>query len=184
MNCNNKEMEATLYYLYMMADGGVSYSEDKIFCNLCKELEIQNTDRLEIVKNCKAFGKETNDIFSVIVRKKIDDEVGQSFFGLQDKSALARIIWNLINLGYADTVYSDTEKKIVNYLVDKWSVDREVLQEFLDIADTMLASVKHKEWIRTTYSTGNDRDKKEKETDDEIKMLLEDVKLTIQELTI
>ena len=57
---------------------------------------------------------------------------------LKNASDLARIIWNLIKLGYADTVYSEEEKEIVNYLVDKWDISVEVYQEMIDIADTIL----------------------------------------------
>lgn len=177
----NKEQEASLYYLYMMADGEVSYSEEKIFDQLCGEMEIQSDTKNQIIEKCKQIGK--GNVLSVIVNEKIDDEVGKSFLGLHDKSVLARIIWNLINLGYADTVYSDAEKKIVKHLVDKWSMDREVLQEFIDTADTMLALRKKRDWISVTFDKGTERDKMEKETDGEIKMLFDNVKLTIQELT-
>lgn len=177
----NKEQEASLYYLYMLADGDVSYSEEKNFDQLCDEMEIQGDTKKQIIEKCEQIGK--GNVLSVIMNEKIDDEVGKSFFGLYDKSVLARIIWNLINLGYADAVYSDAEKKIVKHLVDKWSVDKEVLQEFIDTADTMLALTKKKDWISTTFNKGAESDKREKETDGELKKLLEDVKLTIQELT-
>ena len=58
-----------------------------------------------------------------------------------------------------------------------------MFQEFIDTADTILALTKQKEWITSNFSKGAERDKREKETDGEIKMLLNDVKLTIQELT-
>ena len=32
-----ESVEALLYYLYMMADGEVTYSEEKIFDTICKE---------------------------------------------------------------------------------------------------------------------------------------------------
>lgn len=177
----NKDQEVALYYLYMMADGNVSYSEEKIFDQLCGEMEIPGDTKQQIIEKCKQIGN--GDILSVIVNEKIDDGAGKSFFGLHNKSVLARIIWNLINLGYADAVYSNAEKKIVKHLVDKWSIDKEVLQEFIDTADTMLALTKKKEWISTTFNKGIESDKREKKTDSEIKMLLDNVKLTIQELT-
>lgn len=52
------------------------------------------------------------DIFRVIVKEKIDDQAGGAFYGLRTDSSLARIIWNLICLGYADSGYSQEEKKI------------------------------------------------------------------------
>lgn len=180
---DNTMEEGKLYYLFMMADGEVSYSEEKIFNQICKELGIESETKKEIIKNCKDKVKASKDVFSVIVREKIDEEAGNNWFGLRDTSSLARIIWNLIDLGYADSAYSNEEKKIVNYLVDKWSVDEEILQEFVDTADTMLALSKQKEWILSVLPKGPERDKKEKQTDEQIKEMLEDVKLTISELT-
>lgn len=178
----NKEKEASLYYLYMMADGDVSSSEKKIFKQLCKDLDISSDSRKEITSNCKALGKGESDIFSVIVREKIDDDVRKSLFGEQNKSSLARIIWNMINLGYADLVYSDREKMIVNYLVDRWSLDKEMVQEMLDTADTMLALTKQKDWITVTFSDEAEQKKRIKAANGKIKMLHNDVKLTIEEL--
>lgn len=180
---NNTTEEGKLYYLFMMADGEVAYSEEKIFNQICKELEIESETKEKIIENCKDKVKESKDLFSVIVREKIDEEAGSNWFGLRDASSLARIIWNLIDLGYADSTYSDEEKKIVNYLVNKWSVDEEILQEFVDTADTMLALSKQKEWLLSVFPKGLERDKKEKQMDEQIKEMLEDVKLTISELT-
>lgn len=173
---SNREKEAMLYYLYMMADGDVSYSEKKIFEKLCKELSIDTETRESIIEKCK--GVNTANIFSTIVREKLDDEVGQGWFGLRDASSLAQIIWNLVNLAYADFVYSDQEKKIVKYLVDKWAISTEIYQEFVDTADTMFALTKQRDWITSTFSEGAAA-----RVDAEINQLLEDVKLTIEELT-
>lgn len=175
--------EAELYYLYMMADGGVTCGEEKIFDTICKELRIEDSGKELITERCKKFANDTDDIFSMLVRGKVDEHVGQRYGELKDASSLARIIWNLLNLGYADTFYSDEEKKIVNYLVDKWSVSPEIHQELVDTADTMLALTKQKEWFALTLPEGTVRAGKEKYIDSQIEQLLDDVKLTIEELT-
>ena len=94
----------------------------------------------------------------------------------------ARMIWNLVNIGYADSVYSPAEKKIVNYLVEKLEVKPEVYKEFIDIADTMLALNKQRQWIQMTYTQENVIAKKENQIDQEMKLLADQVELTIQEL--
>lgn len=179
----NRKEEATLYYLYMMADGEVSYSEEKLFDEICRELEVDTDTKNLVIKNCKELTAGTTNMFSIIIREKIDEQAGQNWFGLRNLSSRARIIWNLINLGHADACYSKEEEKIVNYLIDKWDISTEVYQEFVDIADTMLALTKHKEWIQKTFHKGSARDKKEKEVDTEMKQLTDDVKLTIKEIT-
>lgn len=179
----NDNKEAMLYYLYMMADGEVSYNEEKIFDTICKELNINQDAKNAVVEQSESLVDDTANIFSIIVREKIDEQAGKNWFALKNASSLARIIWNLVNLGFADSFFSEEEKKIVSYLVDKWSVNMEVYQEFVDTADTMLALTKQKEWIAATFPKGRIRDKKEKNVDAEIEQLLEDVKLTIEELT-
>lgn len=178
-----ESVEASLYYLYMMADGEVTYSEEKIFDTICKELDIDYDTKEKIIKKCKEFAGKNSDMLNVIMSEKIDEQSGQNWFGERDLSKDARIIWNLVNLGYADNVYSEEERKISKYLVDKWSVNLEVYQEFIDIADTMLALVKQREWVLSTFTKGRERDKKEKKIESEMEQLLSDVNLTIEELT-
>lgn len=173
--------EAGLYYLYMMADGEVSCSEEKIFDEICKKLNLDTDEKNSVIEECKDFTEKEKKIYKVILREEIDKQAGGRW---KDAPDLARIIWNLINLGYADTVYSEEEKEIVNYLVDKWDVSVEVYQEMIDIADTILALTKHKEWIEKTFSKGSVRDRKEKNIDVEIQKLIDDVELAIKEITI
>ncbi|WP_435083000.1 hypothetical protein [Ohessyouella blattaphilus] len=165
----------------MMADGDISFGEEKIFGEICNEMGLQNLKN-EIIEKCKELAHGKKDILNVIVNEKIDDEARRSFFGLQNKSVLVRIIWNLVNLGYADSVFSKEEQKIVSYLVTKWSIEKDVFQEFLDTADTMLALTKQKEWIVLNFSEKEEREKREKDIDEEIKMLLDNVTITIKEL--
>lgn len=177
--------EAMLYYLYMMADGEVSNNEKKIFNTICKELNIDSDKKKSVIKRCKELVDGTDDILNIIIREKIDEEAGQvgvMFLHFRDISSSARIIWNLINLGYADSAFSDEEKRIVNYLIDKWSVDPEVYQEFADTVDTILALEKQKEWIASTFPEDSARNKRKRNLDITIKQLQDDVKLTIDEL--
>lgn len=175
----NKKEEASLYYLYMMADGEVSNNESKIFNEICKELDIGNDENELIVEECKKIVDKDSDILSVIVKEEIDEKLAK----IWSSSKHARIVWNLINLGYADAVYSEEEQKIVKYLIDKWEVDTEIYQEFVDIADTMLTLTKKKEWVLSTFTNGSERDKKLKEIDCAMERLLSDVNLTIEEIT-
>ncbi len=179
----NESAEALLYYLYMMADGEVTYSEEKIFDAICNELDIDYGTKETIIKKCKELAGKNSDMLNIIMSEKIDEQSGQNWFGVRDSSKDARIIWNLVNLGYADNMYSEEERKISKYLVDKWSVNLEVYQEFVDIADTMLALAKQKEWVLSTFTKGRERDKKKKKIELEMEQLLSDVNLTIEELT-
>lgn len=198
----NSHAEAALYYLYMMSDGEVSPGEKKMFNTICKELCINDDDKKEIIDECTKLAREYTDILGAIVDKVInengevmwkDNSEGTSIFKVfgnlftQGYVYKAKVLWNLVNLGYADKVYSEPEQRIVRYLIDKWFDDRsvgmEIYQEFLDTADTILALTKQKEWIKQTFSDTNDEKKKEREISNEIKQLLSDVELSIEELT-
>ena len=169
--------EAKLYYLYMLADGEVHSGEKTKFDQICKELKIEQEAEKKIIKDCKNSEKQSQDLLNVIISEKIDEKAG-----VQNASSQARVIWNLVDLGYADREYSNEEKRIVNYLVDKWSVNSEILQEFVDTADTILALTRQKSWIYNQFPRGAERNKREKKVDNQIMELLEDVKLTIKEL--
>lgn len=179
----HKTREAMLYYLYMMSDGAISYSEEKLFDEICKELELDEEGKRFAVDKSKEVAKDPKDAFNTILSERLDEQVGHEWFGLGSKSTLARVIWNLVNLGYADTCYSDEEKKIVNHLVEKWEIDKGIYQEMVDTADTMLALTKQKEWMISTFPNGRERDEKEKRIDSEIHTMLSDIKLTIEEMT-
>lgn len=183
MFSSGQKKEVMLYYLYMLSDGEISYSEEKQFNEICKELHLSEEDKQSAIARCKEVAKNPKAALDVIVNEKIDEQVGQGWFGLKDASTLARIMWNLVNLGYADTYYSEEEKKIVKHLIKKWEVDPEVYQEMVDTADTMLALTKQKEWVISKFPRGSERDEKEKKIDSEINTMLSDIKLTIEELT-
>ena len=196
----SKEDEAKLYYLYMMADGKVSQEEKKIFQRICMEFEIKADDKHAIVKEYEDLMEYEDLVFEAIeglgeglvVAKKIEipaflggnmsSTINPQRKAYVDVKRSARMIWNLVNIGYADSVYSPAEKKIVNYLAEKLEVKPEVYKEFIDIADTMLALNKQRQWIQMTYTQENVIAKKENQIDQEMKLLADQVELTIQEL--
>lgn len=178
-----KKEEAMLYYLYMLSDGEISYSEEKLFNEICKELNLNEEVKQSVIARCKEIAQDPKVAFDVIMNEKIDEQVFRDLVGLNHASSRARIIWNLVNLGYADTCYSEEEQKIVKHLLAKWRVNSEVYQEMVDTADTMLALTKQKEWVISTFPKGSERDEKTKKIDSQINTMLSDIKLTIKELT-
>lgn len=180
---NGCREEMMLYYLYMMSDGGISYNEQNMFNDICKEMRVDEGIKHSVIAECKEIAKHSENTLDIIKSENIDEIVRSGIFGLKNASSLATIIWNLVNLGYADTYYSDEEKKIVRYFLKKWNINSEVYQEMVDTADTMLALSKQKDWITSTLPKDNIRNEKEKRIDSEINTLLSDIKLTIKELT-
>ncbi len=174
--------EAMLYCLYMMADGEISYSEEKIFDVLCKEMNVNEDEQKEIMEECRRLAPEKSYVLYQMHESNLLEQLekGRSFFHWLSKRKKREIIWNLVNLGYADSVYLEDEKKIVDFLLQKWEISRAFYQNLLDIADTMLSLSKQKEWVVANFN-GHERDTKEKYLDEQIKKLFEDVQLTIEE---
>lgn len=81
-------------------------------------------------------------------------ETVQRYGSAAKQHYVARIVWNLVNHGYADSTFSKEEQNIVSYFAAKWTLAKDVFQEFIDTADTMLALTKQKEWIVSTFSKG------------------------------
>ena len=65
---DEKNDKAMLYYLYMMSDGCVSYSEEKLFDEICKELRLETDEKNMVISKCNEFGKSSKKIFNVIIK--------------------------------------------------------------------------------------------------------------------
>lgn len=172
-----REKEAKLYYLYLMSDGDISYSEELLFDTICADLQINDMEKTNVIKKCKSI-KNAQEIALDIIKSESKFDFSDPYVAKE----CARIAWNLVNLGYADKFFSEEEKQIVNFLVKKWKVDDELLYEMVDTCDTILALTKQKEWVKSTYAFENERVEKERIIDAEIESMLEDFKLSIGEI--
>ena len=163
------------------------------------EFEIKADDRHAIIKEYEDL-MEYEDLVFETIERLVEEKPKNTYGSLGNMASYAssvishqwkeyvdakhsaRTIWNLVNIGYADSVYSPAEKKIVKYMVEKLEAKPEIYQEFVDIADTMLALNKQRQWIRMTYTREDVKAKKENQIDQEMKLLADNVELTIQEL--
>ena len=200
----SKKNEGMLYYFYMMSDGEITHNEEKLFEKICVELGITESEKQEIISSCNDildFNRASieNVLCGKSKSKKVM-EIAEGFLSAfngssgsfyssfetyehESEDKLTRIIWNMINLGYADEHFTDEEKRIVKHFVKKWNIKEEIYFELIDIADTMLALEKQREWLLSTYSKGKKRNEKEKKIDKATNELLSDVKITIKELS-
>lgn len=177
------DYEAMLYYLYIMSDGVVSKSELELFDSICEKMALDEEEKQKAVDQCKLTTMYYNNILDIIMANSIDSGAGKGIFGApKKKSELTRIIWNLINLGYADGDYSENEREIVNYLVKKWDISPVVFQEMVSTADTILALTNQKDWIRKNKLNEDEKTRKKQLLNSEIEKLLEDIQITIREL--
>ena len=90
------------------------------------------------------------------------------------------MIWNLINLGYADKDFSESERNVIDFLAEHWKINEQLLLEMLDIADTMLALTKQKDWIKTTSKPYDSIREVVEEADRDMEKLKKSIELTLK----
>ncbi len=179
--------QAKLYYLYMLSDGEASKREKKLFTIICKDLNIDVDAKKRIIKECE------NTPFDGIF-DEIKELAGEPVKEMKNSSSLlsimsflgnsknyATILWNLINLGYADTKYTYEESEIVDFLKKHWKVTEDLYQEMIDVAETCLALEEHKKWV-DNLEESDYKTEKMKQIKKDIKMAQDSIKLTLAEL--
>ena len=93
----------------------------------------------------------------------------------------ASILWNLINLGYADTYFTSDEREVVDFLREYWEMSDSLYQEMIDVAETCLALEKHKKWAEELPES-DFKLEKIKRIKKDLKFTQETIKTTISEI--
>lgn len=183
----NGRAQAKLYYLYMMSDGEVSAGEKKIFTSVCKELSLDAADKKEVIKECESIQKDEKLSCIEVLEKNVEEGYMYGILdidldGYASKKDKAAVLWNLINLGYSDTHFTFDEKEVVGFLCNHWEISETLYQEMIDVAETMLALVKHKKWIEDTLPDTESKQIKIRQIKKDLKFTHDNIKTTISEL--
>ena len=79
------DKEAMLYYLFMAADGEISYSEEKLFDKICKQIHLSEDVKKEVESKCKQLISTDSNVMNIIKEQKLDEELKSNsamlFFG-------------------------------------------------------------------------------------------------------
>lgn len=185
------EGQAKLYYMYMMVDGEVSSPEEKIFHEICQKLNISKSNQENIIAKCKSINSDRNMDCVQLVKRNLEDDYMLSFedvyIGLyksDSDSEKAAVLWNLINLGYADRCFSTKEREVVDLLREYWEIKDSLYKEMIDVAETILALEKHKSWLNTNITDFYTRQNKLDDVEKNITNVQETIKTTIAELSL
>ncbi|MGE9883318.1 hypothetical protein [Blautia obeum] len=183
----NYRGQAKLYYLYMMSDGDVSDGEKKLFDKICKELYLDADDKKRIKQECAEISKNEGMTCIEVIEKNAEESYMYGTLDIDlDKYVSdddkAKIIWNLVNLGYADTHFTIDEREVVDYLREYWEIPDNLYQEMIDVAETCLALEKHKLWIEGLPDTDYKLEKM-KQVKKDLKHVQETILTTISEIT-
>ncbi len=184
-----------LYYLFLSSDDQEWDDKKILFDKVCRELQLDELERNTVVEKCRSMS--TQEIQNLV------DSMDEVYIGSNsmlkimsnvvstlkkavenEKVRKTRIVWNMVNLGYADSHYSAEEKNFIDNLVEKWGIDNEIYQEMIDTCETVVALTNKKKWIVDYFMEGYERDEWERRLDIEINKMYSNIELTIQELNL
>jgi uncharacterized tellurite resistance protein B-like protein len=186
---DSRDTQLRIYYLYMLVDGEVTNEELKRFSTICKSMDVDSDEKKEIISSCKEAIPGPGSDNSAEVIQEITRLLAKSRSFIRnpinrDKITQTKVIWTLINLGYADEEYSEPEQKVVSFLADYWEMNSAVLSDMVDTAKTILALTKQKEWIKTTRKPYDTISAVIKEIDERIKRMFQNIEILISEAEI
>ena len=118
---SDKKIQFKIYALFLLADGQWRREEQDFLNTICKEMELDESAKREIITYCRGLGITEGDHSDEVIQE-IDKALSGGFIsGFSYDSCLqVETVWTLINLGYADQEYSESEKRVVQHLIEKW----------------------------------------------------------------
>lgn len=195
-----KIKQLKIYYLFMHADGECKKSEVGFLDEIIAKSELDKSELDEFIEFCGKMQIADMGHSASVAIAEIDKLLGEkeeSFTlgttypfsknkrrDIRDKKMQAQTIWTLINLGYADSKYSEEEKKVVNHLVERWKMDSMLVAELNDTAATILDLTLQKEWIQTTSKPYKEINNIIQELDRNIDSMFANVEIAISEADI
>ena len=177
--------EAKIFYLFMKVDGNIAPEEDERFKTILKEMNATESEKDQIIKVLETVNLSPYSDNSFEVCIKIS-EIVNNYYSHLDKNKKEQYftVWTLINLGYADKEYTAPEKRVVDFLIEKWKIEPTVAAEMVDTAETMLALTKEKEWVKTTSKSFDQISAVIKKIDEDIKRMFNNMATTVSEAEI
>lgn len=168
-----------IYYLLIMADGTCTKNEVQKFNALCDSLDIQESERKAAIDYCE--GNVSEDFVRHIIdigneRKKLIEKINHNCF---TRSAIENnpddlqplflaILWNLIDLGYADGELKREEIDFIEALAIEWKIPADSRKELYETAETIQALCRKIAWVRQSDLTDAEKQKAEKKVNDQI----------------
>lgn len=145
---DNKSAIKTFYYL-LAIDGIIAEEEMDKFYEIGKEIDPQEFDsyKYSIVSDCEKQikGISGDEDYYEIIQESIDEIISKSE---PDKYISTRlVIWNLLVIAYADSIYEEREKKLIRHIARITDLENSVLFEMEQLISTSLDVSKELEWL-------------------------------------
>lgn len=137
-----------IIYFLMAADGEINKNEEDKFNSIIKELDPNyEKNKDAIIKECQKY--ITNNNYELI-QKGVDDSLINTM-PTQDAFMTPKLlVWNLLTIAFSDGKYNEIEKKLVNFIVDKTEIDRNIFVELENSIFTLNDIENELNWIKTT----------------------------------
>lgn len=192
-------IQLKIMYLFMNTDGVCDELEIEQFSQICEGFGISTQDRKNTISFAEQFDfKEDCDNSALTIEiigtmlgfiqnptiQSVKDHVSDALYAPmvnENKVLKAQTIWTLINLGYADIAFTEPEKKVIEYLVSIWNIDRVFMETCIDTAETILSLINKKKWINSTDKSNGEKAIYIADIDATIKKMYHDIEISISE---
>lgn len=204
---NDKERLAILKIctLFIKVDGACDEAEEALLNKVYQEMNISESLKEEVLYDCASISVERGDNSARIIAAidRIVDDLGSysslsrasteyAFHGpamfsgaKKGPTVQANLLWTLINLGYADKTYTSAERKVVRHLAKIWNINKNLVTEFEDTADTILLLTNQQTWLKTESGWGYDKiNERLKEIDKQVELMSKNLETSISEIDV
>lgn len=180
-----------IYYLFMMADGECTEAEIEKLNYIALNMGASRNEREDAIAYCthsiSMLEKEQGDAMQpkwknvITILKRIlsphkDTARYYQIVNLRaDGKEKKKVLWNIVNLVYADSNYEESENEVVQWFVKEMSINQIVAFEFLDSAECMARLTEKKEWLKTTNKSYDEINAAITKIDDDIRTLRENI---------
>lgn len=191
--------------LFMRVDGTCDEAEEALLSKVYQEMNVTESMKEEVLYDCASISVERGDNSTRIISAidEILDDLG-SYSSLRRASTehafpwmamisdtkkgptvQANLLWTLINLGYADKTYTSAEQKVVRHLAKIWNINKNLVTEFEDTADTILLLTHKQAWLKNESGWGYDKiNERLKEIDKQIELMSKNLQTSISEIDV
>ncbi len=92
-------------------------------------------------------GIQYNSIFSLEPKLIMENMIEKANFS---KKEVKKLLWMLVSLAYADGEFIEEEKKFIKFIANKYKIEKSILQEFIDYANTFISLETYDKEIETS----------------------------------
>lgn len=190
-----KLKQLKIYFFFMYVDGKISPAETRCLNEILTKSDLSKKSLQEFQNFCSQKAYEMSignpkiiipEIDKILRKKSSDPFVSKDKYSYRLSSEVmeAQTIWTLINLGYADSEYSESEKQITDHLIRLWKINPDLVAEFNDTADAIFACTLQKQWIQNTTRPYTEINNIVQELDRNITTMLVNVEMSISEVNV